>query len=95
MTTRVVHCRKQPFDVYVGRPSRWGNPFKIGRDGDRETVIAKYRKWLLNQPDLVEAARRELRGKILGCWCCPPEGFRGRLLCHGQILAAVANNLPV
>jgi len=30
---RVVHCKRAVYDVYVGRPSKWGNPFTIGRDG--------------------------------------------------------------
>lgn len=38
--------------VYVGRPSALGNPFVIGRDGDRETVIEKYRRWLWRQLQL-------------------------------------------
>ena len=42
MRTRVVHCRRERYDVYVGRPSPWGNPFVIGRDGTREEVVAKY-----------------------------------------------------
>jgi len=29
----VVHCKRAEYDVYIGRPSRWGNPFQIGRDG--------------------------------------------------------------
>ena len=37
--TRVVNCKKEPYDVYIGRPSKWGNPFKIGRDGSRQEVI--------------------------------------------------------
>ena len=41
-TTRVVHCKRAPFDIYIGRPSKWGNPFVIGRDGNREQVIEKY-----------------------------------------------------
>lgn len=84
MNARVVHCRRAPYDAYIGRPSRFGNPFKIGRDGNREQVIAKYRDWLLGQPDLVDAVRRELRGKILGCWCAP-------LPCHGDVLSEIAN----
>ena len=39
--------------VYIGRPSRWGNPFVIGRDGDRATVIAKCRAWVCDQPELM------------------------------------------
>ena len=37
----VVHCKKEPYDIYVGRPSKWGNPFRIGKDGTREEVIKK------------------------------------------------------
>ena len=90
--TRVVHCKREPFDVYIGRPSRWGNSFRIGRDGSREEVIAKYREWLMSQPGLL-ADIHELKGKTLGCWCRPTAGFRGRLLCHGQILAGLADGI--
>ena len=54
--------------VYIGRPSVWGNPFSIGKDGDREEVIAKYIAWLHENPDFVERIRRELVGKDLICW---------------------------
>jgi hypothetical protein len=70
--------------VYIGRPSKWGNPFEIGKDGDREAVIQKYRKWVVTQPDLM-AALPELRGKVLGCWCAPKA-------CHGDVLASLANH---
>jgi hypothetical protein len=82
--TRVVHCRREQFDVFIGRPGRWGNPFILGRDGDRQEVIEKYRAWLRTQPQLVERARRELAGRVLGCYCAP-------LTCHGDILAAIAD----
>ncbi|SEA87911.1 DUF4326 domain-containing protein [Rubrimonas cliftonensis] len=59
--------KSAPGAVYVGRPSKFGNPFVIGRDGDRDTVIRRYRDWLLAQPHLVAAARRELAGKDLIC----------------------------
>jgi hypothetical protein len=52
--------------VYVGRPSIWGNPFVIGRDGTRAQVIAKYEAWIAQQPDL-KARLHELRGKNLVC----------------------------
>ena len=80
----VVHCKKQKYDVYIGRPSKWGNPFIIGRDGNRDEVIAKYREYILSKPHLIEDAKRELKGKILGCYCAP-------LSCHGDILSEIAN----
>ena len=81
---RVVHCKRSRFDVYIGRPSKWGNPFRIGKDGSRLVVIEKYRQWLLSQPKLVEQAKVELRGKVLGCWCHPKP-------CHGDVLVEIAN----
>lgn len=80
----LVVRRSSEHDVYIGRPSKWGNPFVIGRDGDRAEVIAKYEAWLLSRPALMESARRELRGKRLGCYCAP-------LPCHGDVLARIAN----
>ena len=56
--------------VYVGRPSKWGNPFVIGRDGTRDEVVAKYRAWILQQPALM-AALPKLPGKHLVCWWAP------------------------
>lgn len=70
--------------VYIGRPSRWGNPFEIGEDGNREEVVAKYRTWLMAQPDLIKAAQKELAGKDLVCFCAPKA-------CHGDVLLEVAN----
>ena len=53
----VVHCEKDRFNIYIGRPSKWGNPFIIGRDGTRKEVIDKYHKGavgdVLNIPMLV------------------------------------------
>lgn len=83
MSTLVVHCKRAPYDVYIGRPSKWGNPFVIGKDGSRQMVIEKYKAWLLQQPKLMEDLH-ELRGKILGCWCHPQS-------CHGDVLAELAN----
>ena len=77
-----MHCKRAAHDVYIGRPSKWGNPFVIGRDGTREEVIARYEAWLLEQPELV-AALPELAGKTLGCWCAPRA-------CHGDVLARLA-----
>ena len=89
MTTTVVHVR-DGYDIYIGRAngraklkaSKWGNPFRIGRDGTREEVIAKYRAWIQTQPDLL-AQVHELRGKRIGCWCSPEA-------CHGDVLAELA-----
>ena len=69
--------------VYIGRGSKWGNPFVIGRDGDRAEVIAKYERWLRGQRHLLRVLD-ELRGRDLVCFCAP-------LACHGDLLRRLAN----
>jgi len=84
--TKVVRVKKigdDSYDVYIGRPSRWGNPFKLGRDGTREEVIDKYEVWIKTQKHLMTALS-ELEGKRLGCWCAP-------LPCHGDVLIRLIN----
>lgn len=76
--TKVVNLRKEKYDVYIGRPSKWGNPFVSGRDGDRKEVIDKYRSYIMNNYELLNSLE-ELRGKKLGCFCKP-------LACHGDVL---------
>jgi hypothetical protein len=70
--------------VYIGRPSKWGNPFTVGKDGSREEVIAKYEEYILKNPHLLRAARVELKGKDLVCFCTPKA-------CHGDVLIRIAN----
>jgi hypothetical protein len=82
--TKVVNLRKEKYEVYIGRGSKWGNPFVIGKDGGRDEVIEKYRGYLMNHPELIEDARKELRGKVLGCFCKP-------LPCHGDVLKKIAD----
>ena len=79
----VVHFKKKPYDVYIGRPSEWGNPFEIGRDGTRGEVILMYEVWIRSQRDLVARCKRELKGKALGCWCSPKK-------CHGDVLTMIS-----
>lgn len=82
----MVHCKREPYDVYIGRPGPWGNPFMIGTDGDRETVIKKFELWLQEDDDAVTLRERlgELRDKVLGCYCAPNS-------CHGDVLARMAD----
>jgi hypothetical protein len=83
---KVIHCKRARFDIYIGRPSKWGNPFVIGKHGTREDVIGKYEAWLMTRPELV-AALPELKGKVLGCWCAPQA-------CHGDVLVRLATSIP-
>lgn len=76
---RVVHCKRQPFDVYIGRPSKWGNPFPLKSEGDRQKIIAAYRAWVKDEIAGGRLDVEELRGKVLGCFCAPKA-------CHGDVL---------
>ena len=78
--------------VYVGRPSKWGNPYKvndpllpagISKEEKYRLVVDEYRTHLMNNPELL-AALPELRGKDLVCWCSP-------LPCHADVLLELAN----
>jgi hypothetical protein len=84
---KVVHCKKSQYDVYIGRPSKWGNPYEIGKDGNREQVIAKYREYVTSTPELM-GSLSELKGKTLGCWCKPAS-------CHGDVLVDLCKGLFV
>jgi Domain of unknown function (DUF4326) len=81
--TRVVHYRREPFDVFISRPSKWAIPLPLTRGGSREQMIAEFRRWLLRRPGLLRDVW-SLRGKTLGCDCAP-------LACHGDVLAELAN----
>jgi hypothetical protein len=79
-----------PGSIYIGRGTPLGNPFYIGRDGDRGEVIEKYTEWLKAQPNgspalkMLEALaeKHEEDGVLyLACWCKP-------LACHGDVVAA-------
>ena len=70
--------------VYIGRGSPWGNPFVIGKDGDRDRVCNSFEAMTILNLELLARARRELRGKDLLCFCAPKR-------CHGDFWIRVAN----
>lgn len=76
---RVVHCKKERHSVYIGRPSVFGNPFVIGKDGSRAEVIAKFREYARKNALLLQAIKALPDDAVLGCWCKP-------LACHGDVI---------
>ncbi len=98
--TKVVNLRNFSFpynacDMFIGRGSVWGNPFRISKRMSREMVITKHKEWLLSwinekreiiidgySNKVVVERLEELRGKTLGCYCKP-------LACHGDVLVAI------
>ncbi len=84
MAIKVVHCEKHDYDIYIGRGSKWGNPFIIGKDGNRTEVINKYKDYILNNKKLLSCIS-ELKNKTLGCYCKPKP-------CHGDVLIQIIEN---
>jgi hypothetical protein len=91
---KVVHKNKEPYDVYIGRPSKWGNPFTHKEESlaehkvsTRKEAVEKYREWILygDGKHLLDDLH-ELKGKTLGCWCKPKA-------CHGDVLVELVNNI--
>ena len=87
-----MRYRSLPGTVYIGRPSKWGNPFthlaSACRPGmtlvpTRQQAVWRYEDWVKAQPELM-AALPELKGKTLLCWCEPQA-------CHGHVLARLAD----
>jgi hypothetical protein len=98
--TYVVHFKTHRHDVYIGRPSKFENPYT---HKDLDNTQAKYQVatrqeaingyvHYLNESGLVKDLE-ELRGKVLGCWCCksPSDGSEKTLVCHGQVIAKILN----
>jgi hypothetical protein len=77
--TCVVNKYMEPYDVSIMRPGPFGNPFLVGRDGDRDKVCDLYEKWLPKQKRLIARMKAELRYKRLGCCCAPKR-------CHGETI---------
>ena len=93
MSGRVVNLKDKgaKFDVYIGRPSKWGNPYTHLENTTapyivetREEAIALYEQELRANPEMMKAVKAELRGKVCGCFCSP-------LPCHGDVLVKIAN----
>ena len=80
--------------VYVGRPSKWGNPNRIV-NGNRELAVELYRAMFIvfqDNPGVrsmvkhnIEEVKKELKGKNLACWCPLDEP------CHADVLLEIAN----
>jgi len=93
---KVVHCKKAAYDVYIGRPSKWGNPFShksgtkaLFKTETRAEAIGKYKDWILHGTGKhLLKDLHELKGKTVGCWCSP-------LPCHGDILAQLIDELKI
>ena len=84
---RIKGFKMPPDTIYVGRPSKWGNPF-TGAD-----AVERYRTWISDmvirhgamKPRYEALGIHELRSKNLACWCKLSDK------CHADILLKLAN----
>jgi hypothetical protein len=89
----LVNSKTDKYDIFIGRPSRFSNPFTwIPGYGkylvdSREDAIQLYEEWIMGQPDLILEVKKKLKGKVLGC----PGSGCPYLGCHGEILLRIAN----
>lgn len=88
-TTCVVNRHSDPYDMYIGRGTPFGNPFMIGTDGGRDEVIAKFQDYFHERIKTDARFRLQvlkLQGKRLGCSCKPRA-------CHGDVIKAYLDGL--
>lgn len=89
---RTKGWRKPPNTVLVSRPTKWGNPFKVGDPGieTNADAVARFQEvyWGDAMSGIRQEIRRELRGKNLACWC------KLGTPCHADVLIEIANPNP-
>ena len=85
---RTKGWKMPPNTVYVGRPSIWGNPYRVTDYAVRQFAVDDFRNLVLNYsytyPPLSQI-REQLRGKDLACWCPLDQP------CHADVLLEIAN----
>lgn len=104
MTTRVSNIHDDPpspNDVYVGRGSKYGNDWSHKKGTQAKHIVPTladaiyhYDKDLDTKPEFVAGMIAECKDKTLRCYCRPKKGFRGKLLCHAQIIAGRCDGVP-
>jgi len=83
---KVINLRKEKYTVYIGRGSVFGNPFKIGKDGNREEVIKKYEQWVKKSSRMLQNIYKLSPIAVLGCYCKPKD-------CHGDVIIKIWKDL--
>lgn len=74
--------------IVVTRATKWGNPFKVGIDGDPQACVESFRMMLeesIEGKAIQKQAKEQLRGKNLGCFCKPGQP------CHADVLLEISN----
>lgn len=83
---RAVHCKREAYTVYAGRPSILGNPFVIGKDGTRIDVISKFEQYARSNNKVMQAIKTLKESDVIGCWCKPQA-------CHVDVIIKLWHEL--
>lgn len=94
--TTVVNKYKHPYDVYIGRGSKWGNPYSHLQGtqakyvvSNRQEAVDKFQEYILyGEGQHLLNDLHELQNKTLGCFCKPQA-------CHGDILVELVETLSI
>lgn len=94
--TTVVNKYKHPYDVYIGRGSKWGNPYSHLQGtqakyvvSNRQEAVDKFQEYILyGEGQYLLNDLHELQNKTLGCFCKPQA-------CHGDILVELVDTLSI
>lgn len=85
---RTKGWRMPPGAIYVGRSTKWGNPFRVGIDGSAAECVEQYAERIAGniwtEPN-ARSIREELAGEDLACWCSLDQP------CHADVLLRLAN----
>ena len=90
---KVVHCKREPYTVYIGRPGKFGNPFVVGAGAwhndrwSREAAIAKFEQYARATAEVMAAIKALPPDAVLGCWCKPKNA------CHGDVIVKLWHEL--
>ena len=87
---RVVHCKREPYTHYIGRPGKLGNPFTHlttktlaeTKVKTREASIERFKWYALHNLDILDAIKQLPADAVLGCWCKPQS-------CHGDVIMEI------
>ena len=82
---RVVHCKKENYTHYIGRPGPWGNPYVLKNEDQRDLILEQYEKYA--RMNLMEKIAALPEDAVLGCWCKP------KYKCHGDVILKLWNEI--
>ena len=79
--------------VFVGRPTKWGNPFPVSSTMSPQDTVRRYRNYIHASIRYGGISLEELRGRDLSCWCGDWTQGDPEIDCHAMVLLEMANDI--